>query len=145
MILNTTHLDKEKKILIEDTVGSAKPLLKSIFFGSRGSHRMIIDSHSESFKRYIRATQDSLYASIEIRKKGIILRISANYNTISWLVPFHQLSIYKSTHFSIHAAGEFIKFRMDKNYKMNKSFIASMLEEKSNFPGGLENSGGPNT
>lgn len=106
---------------------------------------MIIDSHSESFKRYIRATQDSLYASIELRKKGIILRISANYNTISWLVPFHQLSIYKSTHFSIHAAGEFVKFRMDKNYKMNKSFIASMLEEKSIFSGGLENSGGPNT
>ena len=145
MIINTTHLDKDKKILIEDAVGSAQPLLKSILTGSRGSHRMIVDSYSDSFKKHIRSTQDSLYASIELRKKGIILRISANYNTISWLIPFHQLSIYKSTHFSIHAAGEFVKFKMDGNYKMNKSFISKMFEEKSKFSVDAENSGGPNT
>ena len=130
MILNTTHIDKEKKDLIDTLVGNPLSLWESLF-KNKGSHRMIIESFSEKFNRFFKTYNNLLYANIEIRKKGIIVRISVNYETVSWLVPFYKLTIYNSNLFSIHSNGNNIKFRKDKYYKINKNFINSLIEQKA--------------
>ena len=133
MILNTTYLDKEKKKLIIQKVGKSLSLWDSIFNTIKGSHRMIIDSYSSGFEGFLRKDNNILYASIENRNLGIIVRISNNYETISWLIPFYKLGIYKSRKFSIHSEGQYIKFRIDKNYIMNKRFISNMFELKVQY------------
>ena len=91
MILNTTHIDKEKKKLINKLVGNPLSLWESLF-QNKGSHRMIIESFSEKFNKFFKTYNNLLYANIEIRKKGIIIRISINNETVSWLVPFYKLT-----------------------------------------------------
>ena len=133
MILNTTYLDKEKEKLIIQKVGKSLSLWDSIFNTIRGSHRMIVDSYSSGFESFLRKDNNILYASIENKTLGIIVRISNNYETISWLIPFYKLGIYKSRQFSIHSEGQYIKFRIDKNYIMNKKFISNMFELKVQY------------
>jgi hypothetical protein len=130
MILNTTHIDKEKKDLINKLVGHPLSLWESLF-QNKGSHRMIIESFSEKFNKFFKTYNNLLYANIEIRKKGIIIRISINNETVSWLVPFYKLTIYNSSLFSIYSNGNNIKFRKDRYYKINKNFINSLIEQKA--------------
>ena len=125
-------MDKEKKKLINKIVGDSISWT-SIFRGElRGSGRMIIDEYSAGFKTKFNNTNSLLYGNIEIREKGLIIRISIkHYETISWLIGYHQLAIFKSKNFSIHSAGEFIKFRIDSNYSLNKQFIKQLIKKKN--------------
>ena len=129
MILNTTHIDKEKRTVINKLVGNSFSLWEGLF-KNKGSHRMIISSFSENFNKFFKTYNNLLYSNIEIRKKGVIIRISINYKTISWLIPYYKLTIYNSDLFSIHSNGNFIKFRKDKYYQINKQFIRSLINEK---------------
>ena len=131
MIINTTHLDKEKKILIQSLVGDSISIWESLFVKRKGSHRMIINNLSENFNNYFKKYNDLLYANIELRKKGIIIRISANLESVSWIIPFYKLTIFNSTYFSIYADDNFIKFKKDKYYSINKKFIESLINEKA--------------
>lgn len=133
MILNTTYLDQEKERTIDELVGSKLSFWKSITIG-RGSHRMIIDEYSNDFIKFLKPTSNLLYGNIEIREKGIFIRIAIkNYETISWLIPYYKLSIFKSKHFSIHSDGSFLKFRRDSNYTMNLKFINNLLDLKAQY------------
>ena len=133
MILNTTYLDKEKERIIDELVGSKLSFWQSIKIG-RGSHRMILDEYSDVFIKFLKPTSNLLYGSIEIREKGIFIRIAIkNYETISWLIPYYKLSIFKSKHFSIHSDGIFLKFRRDSKYTMNLKFIKNLLNLKAQY------------
>ncbi|MAQ47316.1 MAG: hypothetical protein CMD27_00360 [Flavobacteriales bacterium] len=133
MILNTTYLDQEKERTIDELVGSKLSFWKSITIG-RGSHRMIIDEYSYDFIKFLKPTSNLLYGNIEIREKGIFIRIAIkNYESISWLIPYYKLSIFKSKHFSIHSDGSFLKFRRDSNYTMNLKFINNLLDLKAQY------------
>ena len=132
MIINTTYLDKEKKKLINKIVGDSISWT-SLFRGElRGSGRMIIDEYSVGFKPKFNNINSLLFGNIEIREKGLIIRIPIkHYETISWLIGYHQLAIFKSKNFSIHSAGEFIKFRIDSNYSLNNRFIRQLIKKKN--------------
>ena len=133
MILNTTYLDQEKERIIDELVGSKISFWKSITIG-RGSHRMILDEYSNEFIKFLKPTSNLLYGNIEIREKGIFIRIAIkNYETISWLIPYYKLSIFKSKHFSIHSEGSFLKFRRDSKYIMNLKFIKNLLNLKAQY------------
>ena len=125
-------MDKEKKKLINKVVGDSISWI-SIFRGElRGSGRMIIDEYSAGFKTKFNNINSLLYGNIEIREKGLIIRIPIKHSeTISWLIGYHQLAIFKSKNFSIHSAGEFIKFRIDSNYSLNNRFIRQLIKKKN--------------
>ncbi|RPG58441.1 MAG: hypothetical protein CBD51_004965 [Flavobacteriales bacterium TMED191] len=133
MILNTTYLDKEKERIIDELVGSKLSFWQSITIG-RGSHRMILDEYSDVFIKFLKPTSNLLYGNIEMREKGIFIRIAIkNYETISWLIPYYKLSIFNSKHFSIHSDGSFLKFRRDSKYTMNLKFIKNLLNFKAQY------------
>ena len=127
MILNTTHIDKEKKDLIDTLVGNPLSLWESLF-QNKGSHRMIIESFSEKFNKFFKTYNNLLYANIEIRKKGIIVRISLIMKRF-WFTIL-QINYIQFNLFSIHSNGNNIKLK-DKYYKINKNFINSLIEQKA--------------
>ena len=132
MIINTTYLDKEKKKNIQNIVGKQINILSLLTGKIRGSHRMIIEKYSLGFHKFINKSNSLLFGSVEIREKGIMIRIIIkNYETISWLIPYYKLSIFKSKHLGFHSSGQFLKFRIDSNYKMNKKFLHQLIEKKN--------------
>ena len=75
MIYNSTYTDIEKDIEADKLVGKKYNLIKSIRLGGIGSKRLIVEELGINFKRLIQQKNDIIYSNIELRKKGIILKM----------------------------------------------------------------------
>lgn len=133
MILNTTYTNKENEATINNLVGSPYTFLKKLQMKGIGSGRMIIDKVSPKLERALLNGPDINYANIELRPKGILVRITRRLDNFTWIIPYYQLYTYMTNGLSIHGQGEFLHFRNDRFYKSNKSFIKKMLDLKVIF------------
>ena len=130
MIYNTTHTNKEAKIIFDDLLGKAYSFIKAIKMGGVGSKRMIIDDVSPGFLNYMNSVSDINYANLELREAGIIVHINKGLQNFSWPIPFYQLHTYKTSGFSIHAHGNFVRFKNNKLLHENKKFINKIIDLK---------------
>lgn len=133
MILNTTYTNKDNDTLINDLVGNSYGFLKRLQMKGIGSGRMIIEKVSPKLERALLNGPDLNYANIELRPKGILVRITRRLDNFTWIIPYYQLYTYRSKGLSIHGQGEFLKFRNDRFLKNNKEFIKKMINLKVIF------------
>jgi hypothetical protein len=130
MIFNTTHKNKDTETSIKNLVGISYSFFEAIKMKGVGSKRMMISDVSQGFKNIMNTVSDINYGNIEIRKKGILIHITKGHNNFSWAIPFYQLYTYKTDGFSIHAQGNFVRFRSNKLLKENKRFIEKIVNLK---------------
>ena len=130
MIFKTTHTDKETSKEIDTLLGKPFTFLQSIKLRGTGSKRMIIDEVSVGFKNIMNTVSDLNYGNIELREKGILVHINKGLKNFSWAIPFYQLHIYKTSGFSIHGQGNFVRFKSNKLLKENKKFIEKLMDFK---------------
>ena len=130
MIFNTTLKNKDATATINDLLGEPYSFVKAIKLGGVGSKRMIIDDVSPGFLKLINAVSDINYGNIELREKGIVIHINKGLKNFSWAIPYYQLHIYKTEGFSIHAQGNFVRFKNNKLLKENKNFIDKIINCK---------------
>ena len=130
MIFNTTLNNKDATATMNDLLGKSYSFLKAIKMGGVGSKRMIIDAVSPGFLKVINAVSDVNYGNIELREKGIIVHINKGLKNYSWAIPYYQLHTYKTEGFSIHAQGNFVRFKSNKLLKENKQFIDKIINCK---------------
>mgnify|MGYP006157127331 CR=1 FL=1 len=130
MIFNTTYYNKDATTTINDLLGKSYSFIKAIKLGGVGSKRMIIDAVSPGFLKVINLVSDINYGNIELREKGIIVHINKGLKNFSWAIPYYQLHTYKTEGFSIHAHGNFVRFKNDKLLKENRTFIAKIINSK---------------
>lgn len=130
MIYNTTYTNKEADTKINDLLGRRYHILKAIKMGGVGSRRMIIADVSPNFQRYINTVSDLNYGNIELREKGIIVHINKGSQNFSWAIPTYQLHIYRTNGFSVHAQGNFVRFKNNNLLKENKKFIDKIIDMK---------------
>lgn len=130
MMYDTTYSNKEAKEVFDDLLGKPYSFLQSIRMGGTGSKRMIIEQVSQNFSTLINAVSDINYGSIELREKGILIHINKGLKNFSWAIPFYQLHIYNTATFSIHAQGNFVKFKKNNLLKENKKFLDKLIDLK---------------
>lgn len=130
MIYNTTHENKEADAVFNDLIGKRYHILKAIKMGGVGSKRMIIEDVSAKLKKYMNTVSDINYGSIELREKGILVHITKGLQNFSWAIPTYQLHMYRTNGFSVHAQGNFIRFKNNKLLKENKKFIDKLIDLK---------------
>ena len=130
MIFNTTYNNKDVEASINTIVGNSYSFFEAIKMKGVGSKRMMITDVSQGFKSVLNTVSDINYGNIEIRKKGIIVHINKGLKNFSWAIPFYQLHTYKTTGFSVHAQGNFIRFTNNKLLKENKKFIQKIVALK---------------
>jgi len=130
VIFNTTYTDKEASKEIDTLLGKPFTFLQSIKLRGTGSKRMIIDEVSVGFKNIMNTVSDLNYGNIELREKGILVHINKGLKNFSWAIPFYQLHIYKTSGFSIHGQGNFVRFKSNKLLKENKKFIEKLMDCK---------------
>jgi len=133
MILNTTYTNKDNETTMNDLVGKPYGFLKKLRMQGIGSGRMIIDKVSPKLERALLNGQDLNYANIELRPKGILVRITRRLDNFTWIIPYYQLYTYMSNGLSIHGQGEFLHFKNDRFLKTNKDFIKKMQHLKVIF------------
>ncbi len=133
MIINTTHHNKDHKKTLENFVGKSYSFWDSLKRGGVGSKRMIVKQLSPNLSYINNIISDLNYANIELRKKGILIRINKGLKNFTWAIPFYQLVFYKTDFTSIHAQGRFIQFENSKTFKENKKFFENLLAEKIKF------------
>lgn len=131
MLFNTTHTNKTYIKECNAILGDAYTLLKKIKLGGNGSSRLMVDRFSAKLEPKNRNTTAINYANIELRPKGIIIHFTNGLDRYSWLVPYFRLVIYNTQILSIHANGNFIVFKKNKNYTDNKKFIDKMINLKN--------------
>ena len=127
MIFNTTLKNKDATATMNDLLGQPYSFVKAIKLGGVGSKRMIIDAVSPGFLKLINAVSDINYGNIELREKGVIIHINKGLKNFSWAIPYYQLHTYKTEGFSIHAQGNFVRFKSNKLLKENKKFIDKII------------------
>ena len=115
---------------MNDLLGQPYSFVKAIKLGGVGSKRMIIDAVSPGFSKLINAVSDINYGNIELREKGVIIHINKGLKNFSWAIPYYQLHTYKTEGFSIHAQGNFVRFKSNKLLKENKKFIDKIINCK---------------
>jgi len=133
MVLNTTYNNRDNEAQIIHLVGKPFSFLKQLQMRGIGSGRMIIDKVSPRLERALLNGSDLNYANIELRPKGILVRITRRLDNFTWIIPYYQLYTYMTSGLSIHGQGEFLHFRNDRFVKGNKEFIKKMLNLKVIF------------
>lgn len=130
MIYNTTHKNRKIEAAISNSVGKGYSFFKSLQMGGTGSKRMIIEQVSTNLLAFKNSVSDLTYANLEIREIGIVVHINKGLQNFSWPIPFYQLHTYKNNGFSIHACGNFIRFKNNVLLKDNKNFIEKIIDLK---------------
>ena len=131
MLFNTTYTNKDFIKESGHTVGKPFSFLEKLRIGSIGSSRLVIEEFSAKLTPKNRIPSETNYANIELRPKGIIVHFTNRLERYSWVIPYYRLVIYHTETFSVHAAGDFIKCKRNKNYNDNKKFIDKMISLKN--------------
>jgi len=129
-VFDATLKNKDATATMNDLLGKPYSFVKAIKLGGVGSKRMIIDAVSPGFLKLINAVSDINYGNIELREKGIVIHINKGLKNFSWAIPYYQLHTYKTEGFSIHAQGNFVRFKNTKLLKENKNFIDKIINCK---------------
>ncbi|WP_417855067.1 hypothetical protein [Xanthomarina gelatinilytica] len=130
MILNTTYTERDQEERIDNLVGKKFGFIETLKLKGIGSKRMIINKASNKIESLLNKSQDINYVNIELRPKGVLLRIHATLKTYAWVIPYYQLVVFKSLNISIHAQGQFIQFKQDNRLRDNKGFFQKMMDQR---------------
>lgn len=133
MILETTYTNKKHTELINDRVGKPFGFLKKLQMKGIGSKRMMIDNVSPNMQHYLNKVAAVNYANLELRPKGLLIRINKGLRNFTWIIPYYHLVMLKTNGSSIHAQGKFIHFRKNTTFKENKAFFKKLLNEKIEY------------
>ena len=74
---------------------------------------------------------DLWHCNIELRKRGIEIVLRKSDDRFVWCIPFYQMSVFQSTHLTIHANGYFI--RLKNGYSLRQAYVQRMLEMKNEY------------
>ncbi len=133
MLLNTTHKNDEHELIMRELVGKAFSIRKKLKLRGVGSGRMVIDEASPKLERTLLNGPDLNYANIELRPKGILVRITRRLDNFTWIIPYYQLHIYKTEGLSVHGQGQFLHFRENQMLQNNKPFFKKLSNLKLEF------------
>ena len=130
MIVDLTYYNKELNAEIDSVIGEKFNLIERMKMKGIGSRRMIIENFSTEFKLVKSNFNDTQYANIELRPKGIIVHITKGINNYGWIIPFFRLSIFNTSFLSIHSEGAYLNLNKLKSLRENKDFIRKLMVNK---------------
>ncbi len=130
MLFNTTRNNKDYNTESARLVGTRFNLAQRIKLGGICSGRVQLDKTNEKLRSGQPVSLEPNFGKIELRPKGIIIHYTILSERFSWVIPYYRLVIYNAQYFSIHANGNFIRFKRNKAYNKNKKFIRKMLQHK---------------
>lgn len=131
MICDVSYPDNQIKRAINELVGPPLSFFQKLQQKGAGSPRLIMEKVSEDVYMKLPTQSALMFASIELRPKGIIVYFKKYTEHFVWVVPYFLLSIYQSNGLSIYGGKTFVKFKNIEN--RHHKFIAKMVAAKAKF------------
>jgi hypothetical protein len=129
MIKNISFNNKDAKDEINSVVGDSYSWFDRIKMGGNGSPRFKVILASEKIKKLLGSNRANYYCTIELRPKGIIVNFGTKHKSYAWVIPYHQLSLYKSgDSYSFYGRKEFIRIKKNHKDSINQAFIERLIE-----------------
>lgn len=134
MIRNISYNNPTIRAEIDETVGQSFGWMVRIKMGGIGSRRMLIAEASPRLFDLLSQQNTAHYGYIELRPTGLIVHFRSILETYGWVIPFHQLSIFQNgDQFSLHAAGEHMKFTGINGFKPDYSFFKKLMTARDQW------------
>ena len=112
MLINITYNNKERIERINAAVGKPYSVIERIRKRAFGSPKLFITAASTQIHELLVLDNKTDTANIEIRPNGIIFGFKSRLEAFGWIIPYHQLSVFKSRdEFSIHGGGLNVKIK----------------------------------
>jgi hypothetical protein len=94
---------------------------------------------SEDLNLFNNESNNLVYASIELRQKGIIIHFLKNDQNIqSWIIPYYRLIMNKKEDITIFEGKSFLKFKLPSFNSKKYKFIDLLLRKKSQYSRNFE-------
>ncbi len=133
MIVDSTYMDGDTKRQVDKFVGKAFGFKRRLTGEPIGSHRMMVDAHSQGFENIFEKATGVVYCNIELRPLGAILHLNVKNTRYSWVIPYRKMTLYDTDVFSFHSDGEFLKMHKDENWRMNKKFLKNLMNRRVEY------------
>jgi hypothetical protein len=128
MIIDITNPNSNHNELIKDLVGKPFSFIQALKMKGIVCKNLMIDEVSPNMKDYLYDKNDKNSADLELRRFGIVIKINNGNKFYAWVVPFHQMVIYKTNGISIHAQGRFIRFGFNKGNTKIKACFDKLMD-----------------
>ena len=125
---DTTRTDRKRDKLINQRMGKPYSFWERIKKGGIGCSRMVIDQMSEGFNQIKNLGSGIRFCNVELRPNGILVHFNCNHKSYCWPIAYHHINIYSSQYLSIHAQGQFIKFRRVDAFGGNASCFKKLQD-----------------
>ena len=132
MIINSHRLKKKDSKKLNEFIGKPFSVLKKIRFKGVKSKKIKIQEVSPNLRQYIEEAKTT-YGHIELRPKGILIRVNKGLQQLIWAIPYYQLYVYKTPGLNIHAQGKYILFEHDSIKPKTLSIEKKMMKQKHLF------------
>lgn len=96
MIRNLSYNDPKIKRELLNSVGESFSWMERLKRGGTGSPKLKLVEASSQIAELLNRDNNLNYCNAELRSKGIIIRFRSILETFGLIIPFYQLSIYKS-------------------------------------------------
>lgn len=131
MLYNVSYNDPETRRLIEKDVGQVLSLRQRWNLKGSGSPKLHITSSSIQIHNLLVVDNSLNVCNIELREKGIIVRLRSRLQTYALPIPYYKLTIYKggAQEYSIYRDNYFVKVKADR--KVIHEFFKKINDQKS--------------
>lgn len=130
MLKNITYNNPTIKRDINSLVGESYTLVQRIKLKGTGSRRLIIKECTSEIHKLLALDNNTSTCSIELRPKGIIVHFRSILETYGLIIPYYQLSVYKTADqlYSLHSGAHKIMVICKQ-----PDFFQRILSEKAKF------------
>jgi len=130
MLRNLSYNNPKIQKEVENSVGKSYGIIERIRLGGVGSPKLEITEASSEIAELLELDNNLKFCSIEILRKGVILRFRSVLETYGLIVPFHEMVIFKgdATRYSLHHGSHKISVKTSLKVQV---FFKKLMELKT--------------
>lgn len=134
MIYNLSHNDRAMKAEVDTKLGKAFGLVERFRMGGNGSPILLISSADKEIDALLPHDGSLRKCNIELRPNGLILGFKQRLETYGWVVPYYQLSIFKSSgQLNLYAGKHQVSLVWKGSAKSRDQFLYKLMQMKAKF------------
>lgn len=134
MIYNLSHNDRAIKAEVDSKLGKAFGWCERFRMGGNGSPALLIASADQEIEVLLPHDGSLRKCNIELRPNGLILGFKQRLETYGWVVPYYQLSIFKSgDQLNFYAGKHQVSLVWKGSAKNRDQFLLKLMQLKAGF------------